>query len=136
MVTIENIRDLERYLLDRFSDEPTVNVRIVSGGSLGDAVAVEVIPDTPYGCPWVALFGLTFDYHGRVDGIMGAAYDHWDPKNSGSLRWEDNYDKYIGWLPACGPNRVFGTHGLNIFMGRVFGSLYHPEQTRTRNSLA
>lgn len=136
MITIENIRDLEKYLAERFSDEPTVNVHIVSGGSLGDAVAVEIIPDAPYDCPWVALFGLTFDHHGRTDGIMGTAYDHWDPKNSGSLRWTDDYDTYLGWLPACGPDRVFGTNGMNVFMGRVFGPLYHPDQTRRRNSLA
>lgn len=136
MVTIENIRDLEKYLIERFSGEPTVSVHIVSGGELGDAVAVGIIPDDPYCCPWVAFLGLTFDHHGRVDGIIGTAYDRWDPKNSGRLRWANDYDRYLGWLPACAPHCVFGTHGLNVFMDRVFGPLYHPDQTQKRNILA
>ena len=136
MITIENIQDLEKYLFKRFSDEPTVNVHVVSGDCLGDTAAVEVIPKNPDEGPWVAFFSLTFDDDGHTDGIQGTAYKNWDPENSSPQWWKSEYGTYLGWLPACGPDRVFGTHGLNVFMGRVFGPLYHPDRTRTRNSLA
>ena len=136
MVTIENIRDLEKFLFEHFWDEPTVNVHVVTGECPGDTVAVEVIPATPEDGAWVAFFGLTFDDDGNTDGIQGTAYKNWDPENSSPQWWKSEYGTYLGWLPVCGPAGTFGTHGIDVFMGRVFGPLYHPERTRKRNNLA
>ena len=128
MVTIKNIRDLEKFLFEHFWDEPTVNVHVVTGECPGDTVAVEVIPATPEDGAWVAFFGLTFDDDGHPDGIQGTAYDRWDPE-SGPLWWQSEYGTYLGWIPSAQDGGGFFYYDdLSAYIGRAFGTLWHSKR--------
>ena len=130
MVTIENIRDLEKFLFEHFWDEPTVNVQVVTDECPGDTVAVEVIPDTPEEGPWVAFFSLTFDDDGNPDGIQGTAYDHWDPESSGPLWWQGEYGMSLGWIPSAQDGGGFFYYdNLSDYMSRPFGTLWHSKRS-------
>ena len=126
MVTIENIRDLENRLWKAFYNELSVHPHIVTGECLGDTVAVEVIPESTEGKPWVAFFGLTTDDQGIVDGIQGTAYDCWNPENSSPQWWAGECGMYLGWLPAQDAGS-FAEGDFDKFMADAFGGLYHAE---------
>ena len=121
MITIENIRDLNRYLTQHFADEPTVRVHIVTDETPGDTVAVEVTPDDDEEA-YVVFFGLDYGCEG-VDALIAYTYGL------------DNEDSEFRWTPV-GPGvcegalmsdmpNSFDTRVLNLYMLDIFHSLYH-----------
>lgn len=127
MITIENIHDLENRLWEAFYTEPDVHPHIVTGECPGDTVAVEVIPESTEGKPWVAFFGLTTNDQGCVDGIQGTAYDGWDPDASSPQWWASECGVYLGWLPAQDSAGHFAGGDFGRYMSDAFGGLFHPE---------
>ena len=106
MITIENIRDLEKYLAARFTGEPSVRVHIVTDELPGDTVAVEVTPDDEDA--YVVFFRVGLRPQG-VAALISHAY------GAGVCG---------GMLMADAPNS-FDELAFDSYMVDIFGSLYH-----------
>ena len=120
MVTIEKIRDLEQYLLERFSNEPSVRVHIVTDERPGDTVAVEVTPDDENA--YVVFFGLDRGTEG-VDALIAHTYGL-DNEDSETIWTPVGPGVCEGALMSDTPNS-FDTRVFNLYMLDIFHALYH-----------
>ena len=127
MVTIENIRDLNAYLCERFADEPTVRVHIVTDECPGDTVAVEVTPDNDVEVTpdnenaYAVFFGLDYGAEG-VDALIAYTYGV-DHEGSGMIWTPVGPGVCEGPLMSDTPDS-FDELAFDSYMVDIFGPLY------------